>query len=216
MTRERYPLGLCLAAIVMTSLGLTAAALGIKWGAAPASGDALRNAWLYVHLMAAFTWLLVCPAAALRPSQGPFLSRSNLLWQFAALWTGMIPALATATLLTSPGAPLFASTIALQIALSLFVMGTLALSGRFASPTLHVLLATLLVILAVIGPIAAFLIAEFHPRTSTAWQQVLPPLALARATPTAGTWLLAAAYGVLGGAMLALAGVRRTRVAVTP
>ena len=56
--REKYPLGLCVAAIVMTAAGLSAAALDVQWGAAPASGGGLRQAWIYVQVMAALTWLL--------------------------------------------------------------------------------------------------------------------------------------------------------------
>src|SRR5215468_7257478 len=66
-TAGRFPLGLCIASITTTSLGLSAAALGIKWGAAPPPGDALQSAWLYVHEMLMFTLLVIWPALDLLP-----------------------------------------------------------------------------------------------------------------------------------------------------
>ena len=163
MTRERYPLGLCLAAIVATSLGLTAAALGIKWGAAPAPGDALRNAWLYVHLMAAFTWLLVWPAAALRPSQRELLRPRELVWSYAAIWIGMLPAVGVSALLAATPAYALATALAVELAISVFVLGVLALAGRLHAPTATALLAMVLAMVAVMGPIAGFVWLEFFP-----------------------------------------------------
>ena len=64
--RARFPLGLCVAAVLWTSLGLVAAATGVRWGAAPPAGDhAFDAAWVYVHMLLMLAWLVLWPAAAL-------------------------------------------------------------------------------------------------------------------------------------------------------
>jgi hypothetical protein len=165
MTRERYPLGLCMAAIVATSLGLSAAALGVTWGAAPAAaGDAFRGAWRYVNVAAAGTWLLIWPATVLRPSQPELLAPRELLWSYAALWIGMLPALAASAVLSATAASAIASALGLQFTVSALAFGMLALAGRLRSPAASALLAAWLAIVALVVPIAVFLWSEFFPR----------------------------------------------------
>jgi hypothetical protein len=210
MIRERYPLGLCIAAIVATWLGLSAAALGVKWGAASGAGDALSSAWLYVQVMAALSWLLIWPAAALRPSSRPLLSATELLWQFAALWMGMVPALATAACLSAiPATPLL-TAMGYQFAMGVFAMGALALCGRVDSPAVSALVAALPAGLALMGSVGVFVCSEFFPHIGRGWQVLLPLPLMARAacppdgwSPGGGFWLAASAYAFAGMAVLA-------------
>src|SRR5450755_403943 len=91
-----FPLALTLAAILTTSLGLTAAALALKWGPAPPPGDALQSSWLYVNIMLTLTWLILWPAFALfNISRTP----RRLLVDLAALLIAAIPATGIAAFL---------------------------------------------------------------------------------------------------------------------
>ena len=200
MARETYPLGLSLATVVMTSLGLAAAALGIKWGAAPPPGDALREAWLYVQVMGMLTWLIVWPAAALRPRRGEV----PLIWQWAAIVVGAIPAVGLAGFLSNVTWPMIGIMLALQIGAGVLVAGILKLHEQ--RPALAGTLAGLLAAAGVMGPVAAFVWTEFFPLAWRGWFLGLPLLTVAQAarqpaehaSASPFLWGIAGLHGVLG------------------
>jgi len=206
MARETYPLGVSLTSVAMTSLGLTAAALGIKWGSPPPPGDALRAAWLYVHVMGMLTWLIVWPAAALRPRRG----EAPLLWQGAAILVGDIPAVGLAGFLSNVTLPMIAIMLALQIGAGVLVMGILKLHEQTPAPAGA--LAGLLAAAGVMGPVAAFVWIQFFPLAWRGWFLGLPLLTVARAAGQSAEhadsspflWGIAALHAGLG-ALLMLA-----------
>jgi len=160
MDREQYPLSLCLASVMMTAAGLSAAAMDVQWGAAPASGNGLRLAWVYVQVMAAATWLLVWPAAALRPSRREVLAVRELLWQVAAMWVGMIPAMVAAGFVSATPVGTVVTALALQAAASGLMVSVLAMLGRWRSPATSAVIVGGLAAVVIGGPIAAFLWRE--------------------------------------------------------
>jgi hypothetical protein len=210
---SRFPLGLCAAQIVVTSLGLSAAALGIRWGAAPplppARGDALDLAWLYVNIMLLLGSLLVWPSIALSrfrntpqlepPLLPPPFARL-LLWDIAALIIGALPALGVAAFVSAtPQWPL-ETTLVLQAAMMLFALGVLSCCwGRGAWESAG---AGLLGALALAGPVIVYFWLEFFPRAPDRWFVGVPPLALFRASSVTALspellWV-AAAYAAVG------------------
>jgi len=205
----RFPLGLCILGITSTSSGLLAAALSVKWGAAPPTGDALPFAWLYVNVMLAFTWLIVWPAVALRPNRtgGPALTRL-LVNDAAALAIAAVPALGTAAFLSD--IINFTTTLVVfqQAGIALFSMGVLAvsISGRDKYPTLPGLAAGLLATLTCAAPVFAFLWSNFFPRAPQGWSSALPLVAIHRAARNTSSsnagWWIAAAYAFVGTALI--------------
>jgi hypothetical protein len=206
MQREPYPLTLSLASALLTALGLAAAALGVKWGAAPPPGDALASAWLFVNILWALGWIILWPAAALRPGSTPI----PLRWQWAAIVVGAIPSLGTAAYLSSVTLPRFAIMFALQLATGLLVAAILHLA-RFHRATRA--LCALLAALTLAGPIVAFLWTEFFPLAARGWFHALPLFVVAQAaqTPDAGTppppshWIAAVLYTTVAGLLLLIA-----------
>ena len=200
MTREPFPLALGIATIVMTSLGLAAAAWGIKWGSPPPPGDALRNAWLYVHVMWMLTWLIVWPAAALRPRRGGMPT----VWQWAAILVGAIPAVGLAGFLSNVSGPMIGIMLALQIGASVLVAGLLKLHEW--RPAMAGTLAGLLAAACALGPVAAFLWTQFFPLAWRGWFLGSPLLTVAQAAQQpadeAGVspflWGIAGLHAVLG------------------
>lgn len=206
MTREPYPLALSITSAVMTSLGLAAAAWGIKWGSPPPpppSGDALRAAWLYVHVMWMLTWLIVWPAAALRPAP----SRHGdipLSWQWAAILVGAIPAVGLAGFLANVSGPMIGIMLALQMGTSVLMAGILKLNERMPAPAGA--LAGLLAAAVTFGPVGAFLWTQFFPLAWRGWFLGVPLMTVAQAarqpTDAAGIspflWGIAGLHGVLG------------------
>jgi len=208
MAREKYPLALSLASVGMTSLGLTAAALGIKWGSAPPPGDALREAWLYVQVMGMLMWVIVWPAAALRPRRGDV----PLVWQWAAILVGAMPAAGVAGFLSNVTLPMIGIMLALQMGASVLVLGILKWHERI--PALAGTLAGLLAAAGVMGPVAAFVWVQFFPLAWRGWFLGLPLLTVAQAAqrPAAEAgvspflWGIAGLHAVLG--MLLILGAR--------
>jgi len=200
MTRERYPLALSIASVLMTWLGLAAAAGGIKWGSPPPPGDALRAAWLYVHVMWMLMWLIVWPAAALRPAPPSSPRRSDvpLIWQWAGILVGAIPAVGLAGFLSNVTLPMAGIMLALQIGASVLVSGILQLHERM--PTVAGTLAGLLAAAVALGPVAAFLGAQFFPLAWRGWFLGLPLLTVAQAAgqPAADAGISPVLWGIAG------------------
>jgi hypothetical protein len=209
MQREPYPLTLSLASALLTTLGLAAVALGIQWGAAPPPGDALPFAWLYVNILWTLTWVVVWPAAALRPGAAPM----PLRWQWAAILVGAVPALGLAAFLSGTTLPMIAAMLALQLAAGLLVLGILRLHDTF--PAAAQILFTLLAAATLVGPVAAFLWTQFFPLGGRGWFRALPLLTVARTTeaPRAGSslptslWIVAAVYAAAGALLLLAASI---------
>ncbi len=208
MQREPYPLLLSLASAVLTFLGLAAAALGVKWGAAPPPGDALTAAWLYVNILWTLTWTILWPAAALRPGAAALPCG----WQWAAILVGAFPSLGIAAFLSSVTLPRIAVMLALQLAISLLIAAILRLNSRF--PRSAQALFALVAALTLAGPVAAFLWAEFFPLAARGWLHALPLFVVSQAagTPRAGTpnppfpWIAVMVYAAVAGLLLLAAG----------
>jgi hypothetical protein len=201
MPREPFPLLLSLATALITGLGLLAAALGIKWGSPPPPGDALPNAWLYVNILWALTTLIFWPAAALFPRASRSLP---LFWQAAGLLAGVLPALIVSAYLSSITLSMLAHMLALQFASTLLMLAILHLHPRFprASEILYALLAAFVLL----GPIAAFLWAQFFP-SGSAWSSALPLLTVAQVAATPKTGPVTLALWLAPVLQVALAGV---------
>lgn len=173
MTREPYPLTLSLLTLATTSLGLAAAALGVQWGAAPA-GDALPLAWLYVHVMLTFTWLIVWPALALLPMARPRVAEAAW-WEALAIGSGAIPAVLVAGFVTGVSPPAAGIMLILQLGAAVLMAGCLQCHRRFSAISAAGI--GLLAALTLTGPIAAFLLAQFFPTTAAANWILFPLLA---------------------------------------
>jgi hypothetical protein len=200
MPREPFPLLLSLAAALTTGTGLIAATLGIKWGSPPPPGDALPNAWLYVNILWTLTTLILWPAAALFPRASRALALS---WQAAGLLAGVLPALIVSAYLSNITLPMLVYMLALQFASTLLMLAILHLHTRF--PRVSEVFYTLLAASVLLGPIAAFLWAQFFPSGSD-WSSALPLLTVAHAAtaPKAGPatsalWLAPLLQVVLAG-----------------
>jgi hypothetical protein len=207
MPREPYPLLLNLAAALTTSLGLIAAAVGIKWGSPPPPGDALPNAWLYVHVLWILTTLILWPAAALRPrASGAVVP---LPWQAASLLAGVVPAVAISAYLSSIHLTQIAPLLALQFSATLLALSVLHLRSR--CPSAAEMLFVLLAAVTLLGPVAAFLWTQFFPLAPRGWFAALPLVAvvdIATAAKTAGAapalWLTPALQAGLAGVLFLL------------
>jgi hypothetical protein len=214
---RRFPIVPCLVAILLTSAGLAAAALNIRWSAAPPPDrtDALEAAWPYVHALLALLWLIAWPALALarrRPATPDALqaARAALAWDFTAISAGAIPALLLAAFLSSITPALALRMFALQASLALLAGGTLAFA--LGNRLLEALATGLLAALAVAGPLAVYFWAEFFPAAGDGWFTFLPLIAVARAArdgpPAPAFWWLIAIISTLG---LTLAATSRLR-----
>jgi hypothetical protein len=182
-----FPLTLCLAATLVTGLGLIASAANLQWGASPPDPDALQLAWSYVNIAWIWTWLLVWPALALTK---PRPNRSHLLFDFLVILTAAIPALTIAAFLSATPTTQLLPTLAVQLATGLFTLGTLA--HRRLLPTL---VAGFLATLAVVMPIMEYLWAEFFPAANQSWTRWMPLNAI---TAKDISYEIAAVYAILG------------------
>jgi len=179
--RPQAPLAYCIAAILMSCLGLLAAGLNATWSAAPPAGDALRSSWLYVNIAWLMLWLLVWPAAALRARPATITWRGDLLVQWCAMLIGAIPALSLAALFSGIPAPTFLATAFAQLSFSLLAAALIAIAQKNPLPAIQTFAAFFLAASATAGPVLYFLLFNFFPRLPTAWSIALPPLCLARA-----------------------------------
>jgi len=194
----RFPLGLCIAALVVNGLGLSAALAGVQWGARLPTPDALRFAWLYVNLAVGVNWFLVWPSAALRGG-----AKGDLLWDLATLLVAAIPALMVSGWLVEATWGMVGRMVALQAALGVFAWGMLGLrngvDGRAA------LLAGCLAVLFVALPAVAYIQADFLPMLPGGWHRMAPALAIYEAAARAGDaggWWVIVGYGLAGAGCL--------------
>jgi hypothetical protein len=191
----RPPLGYCIAAILITWMGLLAAGLNLQWTAAPPVGDALRSSWLYTNIMLGFLWLLFWPAATLRGDPRPTW-RSDLFFQWLAMLIGAVPALSLAAYLSATPANSIRAVIFTQGSFSIFAAALIALAKRYPRADAPSLAAFFLAAPATVGPVLYFLLYNFFGTLPTAWSIALPPMCIARAAQNADppTLITAAVY----------------------
>jgi hypothetical protein len=176
---NHFPLGLCLAGLIVSGLGLSACVLGVQWGPATGESEILDRAWLYVNLSVALLTLLVWPALRLRGTPHPADSpqpRETLaasLWELCTLAIAVIPALGVAAWLSATPGWSLARMIALQLGFATLGLGAVAWRKH---PRWHAAIAGLLVLLTLILPLLAYLQAEFAPAASRAWFAATPLL----------------------------------------
>ena len=209
LSRAGFPSGLCLLSVAITWLGLAASAAGLKWGAAPAPGDALRSSWPYVQMMWVVMWLVGWPMAALRPARlaaGGGIGR--LFWEWVAVAIGAIPAVTMGSFLSNISAPAIGCMTALQVSWSLLAMGMLAWATRPGARAMAACIAGLLAMLAFAGPVLVYLQNEFFPTLWSGWFIGVPAIAVFRAAPAdpsalpPALWWTAAGDAVIGLALL--------------
>jgi hypothetical protein len=213
MEREPYPLFLGLAFALLTNLGLAAVALGVQWGAAPPSDLALDSAWLYINVLWTLGWILLWPAAALRPGGAPI----PLRWQWAAILVGAFPSFGIAAFLSGVTFPRIIVMLALQLTFGLLIAAILRLHSRF--PRSAQALLALVATLTLAGPIAAFLWFELFSLASRGWFHALPLFVVRQAaqTPHAVTapqsflWMAVALYAAVACLLLLAARVGRAQ-----
>ena len=195
----RPPVGYCVAAILMTWLGLLGAGLNLQWSAAPPTGDGLRSSWLYTNIMVGFLWLLFWPAAAMRGV--PRASwRSDLLFQWLAMLIGAIPSLWLAAFFSGTPAGTIGSAAFTQLSFSIFSGSLIALARKYPGAGIQSFAAFFLAAPATVGPVFYFLLWNFFPTIPTGWSVALPPMCTARAAqlPAPSTLITAAAYLLIG------------------
>ncbi len=212
-TAPPSPLAFCLAAIVLTWAGLAAAALGIKWGATPPPGDALRLSWTYVQIMQLLASAFLWPAMSWR--QPGTLLRRHLILQAAALFTSALPSLVVAAFLSAVTVPVITACLALQLGIALLVMGILT-AGHRAQGAAFVLFTAWIAA----GPVAAFLWNNFFPRASDDWISSLPAVAVVRVAAGSATaadcWTIAGLSATLGLVLLGIPQPKRDPTRATP
>lgn len=197
-------------ALLVNGAALSAAVLGIQWGAAPPRVNALPLVWGYVHLAVGASYFLLWPTLALRFSPlayGRPLSSAltSLYWDFSALILAAIPSVGCAAWLGEVPPDILWSTLALQGGLGLFVLGILA--WREVGPRTQGSLALLLTTLFLLLPLVGYLQREFLPGTPAAWQLAAPAFAIAHAAWNGAailTYWLAGIYAALGLLLLAI------------
>jgi hypothetical protein len=207
---QSLPFGLLAGSIVITSLGLSAAVVGIRWGAAPPHrSDALELAWTYVNVMWMLTWLVVWPAVALaRPrSAGPHsrLTTNGLLWDLVTLLVAAIPAVGVATLLSGIHGAMLFRMLSLQVGAGILTMGALACCRR---PSGQGIAVGFLAALAAVGPVIVYFWSEFFSLAPRAWTIAVPLMAVATASQEPGAsviWWIAGGYALVGIGLLYLA-----------
>jgi hypothetical protein len=185
-------LGLTITSILFTWAGLAAAALGVKWGNAPAPGDALREAWIYVAIMALLAVGVAWPMFA-----RSCLPRPSALWQGGGLLIGAIPSLVVAAFLSGTSVETAAATIGILVGVAVLAAGGLS-GGRLGPALLAAWIAG--------GPVAAFIWQDFLGSASRAWIAVTPCIAISRAAGGGSlvtAWLVAIVHGAAGCALLA-------------
>ena len=206
MKPERYPLGLSILATCTTCAGLSCATLGLKWGSAPAPGDALPLAWLYVHIMLGLTWLLLWPALALRPKAIAVAAPAGALWDALALAIGALPAVIIAGVVSAASPNAVGLMFALQAGCALLAAGIIACAP--SNPLLAAWAVAILAGLTLIGPILVFISQQFFRSVTGGWLNLFPLVAIGRAAtavhgPAEARALWAAACGqMLAGVLL--------------
>ncbi len=195
----------CIAAIALTGLGLLAAGLGIKWGAAPPPGDALRSSWFYVNIMLLATWLVFWPAWPPR-SNPPAGRAAQMLGQWSCLALGAIPALCVSAFLSGVTFRVAAAPLLMQLAFSLFAAGLLTFAHRTRRPSTAAAAACILSALALAGPVLLFIASNFFPKINGNWAAALPAICLSQTLSPAASGsamphapaLAAATYALIG------------------
>ena len=198
---RRFPLGLCMVAVITTGAGLAASTCGLRWGAGPAGTDALDVAWLYVNIALTWTILALWPAIAMaRLGDG----RRGFLRDVAVLAVAAIPAMSVAGSLSGVTALAVCYAITMHVGTAIFAAGVMSWRVRIPPATI----AGVLIGLAVVMPIVAYAWAEFFPAAGQGWIVLAPMLAIGRAAEgTAGSaiWWVAGFYAVVGMALWMLA-----------
>jgi hypothetical protein len=199
--RSTFPLGLCIATVVVTGLGLVFSAGNASWAG---DGNALDEAWRYVNVALGAVWLVVWPAAALGLSMGAPRrpGRASVVRELLAILMGATPAVVVAAAVAWPGWQTLWQAAALQGAVALLALGVVTWRAR----RIGGLLGTLLMAMALGLPLAGYVAAEFYPAASGNWRAFIPLAALYRAADGGATdtfrWVVGI-FAVVGGAMWA-------------
>jgi hypothetical protein len=201
-TPPHFPLRLSIVAILLTSLSFPAAALGIRWGTGvppPFTTDAFSFAWIYANSLQVLVWLILWPAAAFYPARN--LSPRQTLYDLVALCICAFPPLTLSATLSDISLVRALPMLALQLSLALFAAGLIL----FTTPRSHLmqsLAAGLTASLALAGPLAVYLSAEFFPAAPDSWYPTIPLLAVSHAARTTVSapifWCIAATYALVG------------------
>jgi hypothetical protein len=197
----KFPLGLCMAAVITTGAGLAASACGLRWGAGSGTTDALDCAWLYVNVAMMWTILALWPAIAMGRGAG---LRRSLFQDFAVLVVAAIPAMSVAAFLGGVSLSTAWSVMTVHVGAVTFAAGVMAWRGRMAPAVLTGFLGGL----AMVMPMVAYACAEFFPRTGHGWMVLVPMLLIRRVANESGgavAWWVAGGYAVAGIMLLATA-----------
>ncbi len=194
---HQFPLGICIATLATTGVGLWAALASVQWGAGQPRADALAFGLNYVNLALGAIWFLVWPAAIYRQGVSNDIIPSRLRLQILTILISAIPAMGIAAWLSMATTNELAQSIGLQLSFAFFSFGLLAFGRR--STCWQISIASVLAFLYLAMPAVAYLQLEFLPAISSHWMRVIPALAL---TGYNGSnewiWGIAAIYAAIG------------------
>ncbi len=119
-----FPLGVGVASLMVTGVGLTLCALEVVWQAGPGGGEILDRAWVYGNLALVVMTMLVWPCVR---RDVPCVPRMvGMMWEVCVLVICAVPVLSVCAVLSDVGTGAILRVAALQVGWMVLTMGVLA------------------------------------------------------------------------------------------